>query len=152
MFGQTSALVDRTSEDTETKQIADFNESFDSYNKKLMYGTDVISVLNKAIDNNRTYGVTDDPSSEYYVDIAFRLKRAITETNTLNTDIYALSTKGEQIKNSILINRNGVFSEFKRRAFQCKDIDGDRKNVTYNNSGRICKLEFEEVEKQQILN
>ncbi len=142
MFGQTSALVDRTSEDTETKQIADFNESFDSYNKKLMYGTDVISVLNKAADNNRTYGATNDPSSEYYVDIAFRLKSKI---NTLNTDIYTLSTNGEQIKNSILINKSDEFSEFKRRAFQCIDIDGDGKNVTYNASGRICKLEFEEV-------
>ena len=145
MFGQTSALVDRTSEDTEAKQIADFNESFDSYNKKLMYGTEIISILNKAIDNNRTYGVTDDPSSEYYVDIAFRLKRETTETNTLNTDIYALSTKGDEIKTNILINKNGAFSEFKRRAFQCIDIDGDGKNVTYNGSGRVCKLEFEEV-------
>ena len=145
MFGQTSALVDRTSEDTEAKQIADFNESFDSYNKKLMYGTEIISILNKAIDNNRTYGVTDDPSSEYYVDIAFRLKRETTETNTLNTDIYALSTKGDEIKTNILINKNGAFSEFKRRVFQCIDIDGDGKNVTYNKSGRVCKLEFEEV-------
>lgn len=193
MFGQTSALVDRTSEDTEAKQIADFNESFDSYNKKLMYGTEIISVLNKAVDNNRVYGATNDTSSEYYVDIAFRLKREVSETvetytlnentgeysmrtqTTPNTQIfnssvnYSLSSSGEQIKNCILINKKEkvehkttrwlgrrekeytltykAFTEFKRRAFQCIDIDGDSKNVTYNGSGRICKLEFEEVEK-----
>lgn len=191
MFGQTSALVDRTSEDTEAKQIADFNESFDSYNKKLMYGTEIISILNKAVDNNHIYGVTNDPSSQYYVDIAFRLKREVSETvetYTLNENTgeysmrtqttpmtqiftngvnYTLSTNLEQIKNCILINKKETvehnttrwigkrekeytltykaFSEFKRRAFQCIDIDRDGKNITYNRSGRICKLEFEEV-------
>ena len=191
MFGRISTVVDETSEDTQAKQIADFNSSFDAYNKKLMYGTDVISVLNKAVDNN--HDIENDSSSEYYVDIAFRLKREVSETvetytlnqntgeysmetqNTPMTQIftsdvnYALSTNFEKIKNCILINKKSIvehktiswigdrekkytltykaFDEFKRRAFQCIDIDGDGKNVTYNRIGRVCKLEFEEVRK-----
>ncbi len=195
MFGKVSSGIDETSKNTEETKIEDFNASFDAYNKKLMYGTEIISVLNKATNNNRVYGVENDTSSEYYVDIAFRLKREVSETvetYTLNenTGEYSMRTKTtpmtqiftngvnyvlsnpkdlEQIKNCILINKKETvehkttrklldgrekeytltykaFSEFKRRAFQCKDIDGDGKNVTYNRSGRICKLEFEEVE------
>ena len=80
MFGRTSALVDSTSEDTEAKQLEDFNSSLESYNKKLMYGTEIITVINKAVDNNKRYGVESDTSSKYYVDIVFRLKKDVDET------------------------------------------------------------------------
>ena len=85
------------------KQTQDFNESFEAYNKKLMYGTDVISVLRKAIDNN---GDDNDPSDEYYIDIEFRLTKDVEktqETYELNTDGYTYSmTKTENESNGTL--------------------------------------------------
>ena len=130
MFGRTSNLVDQTSEDTEAKQLADFNQSFEAYNKKLMYGTEIITVLNKAVDNNKRYGVENDVNSEYYVDIAFTLKsdvdgtiekwvrddntyeysRVSTKTNTIgtfrkNTD-YSLSKTKDMIDKSGILTAN----------------------------------------------
>lgn len=35
------------------EQLAAFNAEYEAYNKKLMYGTDVITVVNKAIENNK---------------------------------------------------------------------------------------------------
>ena len=35
------------------KQLQEFNQQWEAYNKKVLYGTDVISVVNKAIDNNK---------------------------------------------------------------------------------------------------
>ena len=52
------------------EQILAFNAEFESYDKQRMYGTDVITVLNKARDNNKRY--EDDDSN--YIDIAFKLK------------------------------------------------------------------------------
>ena len=46
--------VIRTSESEKTfrEQLTAFNMQYEAYNKKIMYGTDIISVVNKAIDNN----------------------------------------------------------------------------------------------------
>ena len=37
------------------QSIIDFNKEYEAYNKKIMYGTDVISCINKAISNNEKY-------------------------------------------------------------------------------------------------
>ena len=39
----------------ERESITEFNESFEVYDKSIMYGTDVLSCLNKAEDNNQKY-------------------------------------------------------------------------------------------------
>ena len=39
----------------EAEQITAFNTEYDAYNKRIMYGVDLISVLNKAKSNNEKY-------------------------------------------------------------------------------------------------
>lgn len=59
----------QTSQLTE-EQLVKYNMEYTAYNKSLMYGTDVISVLNKAIDNNdRNSG-----DESMYINIEFKLK------------------------------------------------------------------------------
>lgn len=41
---------------SKAEELSAFNKQYESYNKSSMYGTDVITVLNKAIDNNKKYG------------------------------------------------------------------------------------------------
>ena len=53
------------------EQIVKFNQEFLTYDKSVMYGTDVITVLNKARDNNERYAEDDDSN---FIDIAFKLK------------------------------------------------------------------------------
>lgn len=49
------------------QQIQEFNKSYLAYSKTRMYGTDVITVVNKAINHNKTIGATEvDP---YYINI-----------------------------------------------------------------------------------
>ena len=78
-------------EEQELQNISLFNEPFMSYNKKVMYGTDIISVLHLALDNNNKYNVK--PGEEYYVDISFKVNsniETITELYELNasTGVY----------------------------------------------------------------
>ena len=67
-FEQSGRLVGEVDEDTLQEEIKAFNNGFEAYNKKLMYGIDIISVLNKAIDNNKKYDVSGD-ERDYFVDI-----------------------------------------------------------------------------------
>ena len=72
MFRNTSQIEQANQEAQEVEEIRMFNERFASYQKSAMYGTDVISVLNMAISNNRKYDV--NPGEDYYVDVVFTLK------------------------------------------------------------------------------
>lgn len=56
------------------KQLQEFNQQWEAYNKKVLYGTDVISVLNKAMDNNSKASVEDD-TNKYYVNVKVNLRK-----------------------------------------------------------------------------
>lgn len=45
------------------EQLAAFNAEYEAYNKKLLYGTDVISVINKAIEHNG--GITASETDKF---------------------------------------------------------------------------------------
>lgn len=55
----TSKLAQSQDEKKLAEQTAEFNRSFEAYNKKVMYGTDIISVVNKANDYNERVGSND---------------------------------------------------------------------------------------------
>ena len=79
-FGNVSSLVGETQENTQQKELLAFNSSFEAYNKKAMYGADIISVLNKAIDNNLKNGVEQDKEKNFISN----------DTNSLEVEIQFL--------------------------------------------------------------
>lgn len=85
------------------EQILAFNAEFESYDKQRMYGTDVITVLNKARDNNKRY--EDDDS--YFIDIGIILKddvRPVIVSYTWNDDTRKY-TQNIDKNNSKLLSR-----------------------------------------------
>lgn len=54
-----SAMGEINQKEAEVKQLAEFNAEYEAYNKKLMYGAEVLSVINKAEDNNIKYEESD---------------------------------------------------------------------------------------------
>ena len=103
----------------EQKEVLDFNNGFEIYNKNIMYGSDIISAINKAIDNNKRYGTTNDKTSDYYVDIVVKT-------------IFTLSASSNPDKDA----KDLLESDFKTKTYKCT-------NITYNNIGRISKMQFE---------
>jgi len=73
MYGHISEFSHVIQDDTVEEERRAFNESFTAYQKKLMYGSDVISVINKAVDNNKRYNVENESDNGYYVDVSFTL-------------------------------------------------------------------------------
>lgn len=67
------------------EQLSAFNMQFESYNKRIMYGTDVISVINKAVDNNKLVGLTNgqDQNARGYVNIVLDVAG-----KTYSTEVY----------------------------------------------------------------
>lgn len=71
----TKALGDfaGTSEEAkEQAEIAKFNKQFEAYNKERLYGTDIISIVNKADENNEKYNVEN--TNPFYITIIINLK------------------------------------------------------------------------------
>lgn len=79
-FRNTSQIEQANQEAQEAQEIRKFNQGFASYEKSAMYGTDIISVINMAISNNKKYDVEDKPGEDYYVDIIFTLKKDIKDS------------------------------------------------------------------------
>lgn len=66
----------------ERQQIAKFNQEYESYYKQKMYGVDVVTVLNKAISNNKKYahfinGKYLKDENHYYIDVEITLLKPV---------------------------------------------------------------------------
>lgn len=80
------------------EQIADFNKQYQVYNKKLMYGIDIVSVINKAASNNeryiKEYGYSDDLKNTYLMEI-----NLTTLTNAQETlEITRINDKSQEVR------------------------------------------------------
>lgn len=60
VFNKISSIKQEQAERTETEQLAAFNAEFEAYDKKVMYGTDVITLINKADENNKKYSGNEE--------------------------------------------------------------------------------------------
>lgn len=95
--------IEKTKDDTTAvKNRADFNAEYEAYNKSLMYGTDVLSCLNKAQNNNQKYvynnyygsdtqnfGAAD--REEYFIDVEVTLNSPLYD----NIKAYYKDEKGK---------------------------------------------------------
>lgn len=52
----------------EAEQLQEFNQQWEAYNKKALFGSDIITVVNKAIQNNKTVESMDE-NNEFYVNV-----------------------------------------------------------------------------------
>lgn len=128
IFSQASILMKETQTDTEQKELMKFNKSFEAYNKKIMYGADIITLMNKAIDNNEKYykkirkesgkKLVDQPYFDYFVDIKFTYKG---DTYSLVEHYY-----NNKDKNDIEISKSVIWNTFLDKKIENYD-DGDKK-------------------------
>lgn len=65
-ISQLRQFPQQQSEMQRLEQVAKFNREYESYDKKKMYGTDVATIVNKAINNNKKYA--DQRTGQYIID------------------------------------------------------------------------------------
>lgn len=148
MFDSSSFLF-QSSEDTElAKQIEAFNREYEAYNRKLMRGTDIVSIINKVNSNNKKY--EDIP--EYQMSVEFTLIEElgyIKKEQKNNGKITVIIEKGEKTIPVGTYNNNDnrwdeiklnieAFTDFKRRIFDCTNMEFNKQ------TGRVNKMSFKE--------
>ena len=87
-FRRVGSLQEQQDRIMTADQLAEWNNMYLAYNKKIMYGTDLISVLNKAQSNNEKYvngkGFLTGYryTNSYLIDIEFTLNSPLQDTIT----------------------------------------------------------------------
>jgi hypothetical protein len=126
-FGSISGYFEEKNSKEEIDQLTAFNAQYEAYNRKLLRGTDVVSVLNKAISNNEKYEYKE---YNYIIGVEFIIKE--TAGNWKAGKAYNI-TDYETMKQ----NEND-FTELKRKIFDCTEVE-------YNEvTGRIDYILFTE--------
>ena len=115
IFGSLHNFSDMQDQQTAQQQIASFNKSFEAYNRSVMYGTDLISVMNKANDHNRAHKES--------IEVKFKIEGTV----------YTIDDYENEIKNS------SVLDNFKMKIFKCTYVGYS------NETGRVNLMEFEEI-------
>lgn len=85
-----------------TEQLAEFNQKYEAYNKKALRGTDIITLMKMAIENNNS-ATSDNP---YYINVVIdlgsdKIEDSSTRTVILNKDKKVISDKTERIRSPL---------------------------------------------------
>ena len=134
MFSSVRNFSESQEEKTLAEQTAKFNAEYDVYNKSVMYGTDVISVINKAIDYNLR---NSESTINIVLDLSAYEFTSLPENRTIINKKYNVNEKqdSKELQNFFNSNSNDL-SEFKFKIFKCT-------GVIYDETGRISTMTFE---------
>ena len=74
MFTNLSTIGNAERKNEEVERLASWNSEWESYNKRLLYGTDVLTIINKAEQNN----YDNDNNSKYTVSVVVYFDDGVT--------------------------------------------------------------------------
>lgn len=118
----------------EIMQIKAYNYEYEQYNGGEMYGTDVITIINKAIDQNKKEGISKNEKGQFIDDG----EKSIIAEIVLITDEDLKQKKSYRMES---IDKLGIISfknNFNTAKFKLNEIDYHTK------SGRVSKIVLEQ--------
>lgn len=113
------------------KAIKQFNDSFEQYIGKQIYGTEVTTVISKAIKNNENYNIQKDENDFYINDNQYCIK---VELNMITVE------KTYQMEQLYKAGLTEFVKNFNVITFECTNIE------YHNKTGRISKIVFTQLE------
>ncbi len=111
-----SIIAKNREEQTKQKQILELNDNYESYNKKILYGADVLTVYNRATENNNNL------TEAYY-----------------HITIEASDTSGTALNIPYILSLDPMADDariFKTSIFECTEI------IYSNTTGRVERMKF----------
>ena len=112
-------------------QAKKFNQDYEFFNKEAILGTDVTTMINKAMDNNEKHGIKKDENGVYIPDDEYSVKIYVYMIIDENT--YPM----EQLVQTGLSEFTRYFGEVH---FNCTDVKYHKTN------GRIAEMTFASTE------
>lgn len=113
------------------KAIKEFNYEYEQYLGKKVYGTEVTTIINKAIENNKNHYIQKDDKGMYINDELYCIK---VELNMITVE---KTYQMEQLYNAGLTE---FVKNFNIIEFECSNVEYHKK------TGRISKIVFTELE------
>ncbi len=125
MFNNLSTMQNAKADVERTQELAEWNEQWEAYNGRYLYGTDVLTLINKAEQNNIDYN-----SSEY--EIIIKVNNGDGTNITLDNTgfLYEGTGAGSSTKQAFL-------QQHRNTIYQCE--------IQYNpnGNGRVYKIEID---------
>lgn len=112
-------------------EINQFNKEYENYLGKQLYGTEVTTIINKAMKNNKDYHIEKDDKGIYINDNKYCIK---VELNMITVE---KTFQMEQIYNAGITE---FVKNFNLIAFECTSIE------YHKETGRISKIIFTQLE------
>lgn len=91
VYNNMQSMQNAQAQKLETEQRIAFNKEYEAYNKSLLYGTDVITVVNKAINNNKKMELMNK-DERFYINIK------LLTNGTFKSEVYK-EERGELAEN-----------------------------------------------------
>lgn len=98
MFSSLNAIGTAQDELKNAEHLAKWNAEWEAYNKRLLYGAEVYTVLNKAEQNNADFDNNKKDTVEVIVLENGKVKAEITEDGTVNNKDYVKNKETEIFK------------------------------------------------------
>jgi len=112
-------------------EVKKFNMQYECYLNNLIKGTDVATVINRAIDNNEKYEIGKDSKNRYIEDNKYSIKISVKFIDSQKYyDMEAISKLGIE----------EFISNFSQLEFKCSEI------LYHKDTNRVSKLVFIETE------
>lgn len=113
----------------EKNQITKYNIEFESYLEKQIYGTELTTVINKAVDNNEKNNVKKDEQGLYI------------QNNTNSIQIEIKITDNDTTYQMETLYGGGMVTFVQYYNF----INFKCTKIKYNKAGKICYMMFEQI-------
>lgn len=130
MWTLAGSYTSQIEDEKEKEQITAFNMQYEAYQRQILRGNDIASVINKIRDNNRK----NADNVELQIKWEFTLKRGIIGVLTSGTYNESKSSVYDNI-----LNDPTTFRDFKNLYFKCSSIEYSKTTCKVN------KITFNEI-------
>lgn len=117
-----------------------FNSEYEKYVDKNLYGIDVVTVINKAIDNNTKNEIPKDENSRYINDEEKSIQVELKLISSVNEKTGEKNIVTHPMERLLEVGLDGFITNFNLTIFRVKEIGYHEK------TGRISKIIFEQIE------
>ena len=75
LFSNINSVNMSKEEKQNAKQLKEFNQQWEAYDKKALYGTELITVMNMSIENNIKMNTIENKDDRYYVNVIITINK-----------------------------------------------------------------------------
>ena len=130
-------LINISDKNSQRNEIARFNMQFEQYLGQTIYGSDVLTIINKAIDSNEQNGIKRNEDNYYVEDDEFSVKVDVILLSKNDKD--EIEEKTFPMERLEISGLSGFAENFNLTTFECT-------NIEHNSKQRVSKIIVKQIE------